>query len=139
MGPVYFSTTLGMASTTGSLEITAFHNGNATAYLPAPGTYLVKLTVVTPRLYRKGFGDHYCSTRPIVTITPNPVTVCPGTPVTLTASINANGNTMCPAYRLTLSNGTITEACRSSYQFPYIQCYGLWYVLCRAHRNGYWL
>lgn len=34
--------------------------------------------------------------RPIVTLSPNPAIICPGTSVSLVPAINANGNTMCP-------------------------------------------
>ncbi len=36
--------------------------------------------------------------KPIVTVTPNPATICRGGSVILTANINPNGNTMCSSY-----------------------------------------
>jgi len=36
--------------------------------------------------------------KPIVTVTPNPATICRGGSVLLTANINPNGNTMCSSY-----------------------------------------
>ncbi len=36
--------------------------------------------------------------KPIVTVTPNPVSICKGGSVILTANINPNGNTMCSSY-----------------------------------------
>ncbi|MEO6668307.1 MAG: PKD domain-containing protein [Ferruginibacter sp.] len=65
----------------------------------APISFLAALTVTTP--------DGCSSTKtqlvtvhpkPIVTVTPNPSTICRGGSVILTANINPNGNTMCSSY-----------------------------------------
>ena len=65
----------------------------------APISFLVALTVTTP--------DGCSSTKtqnvivhpkPIVTVTPNPSTICKGGSVILTANVNQNGNTMCSSY-----------------------------------------
>ncbi len=96
--PVFFSTTPGMISYNWQFGDNNFSYLASPEHIyPGPGTYSVTLTVTTPQ------GCVIIKTatvtvqpRPIVTLSPNPVTICPGTSVTLTANINANGNTMCP-------------------------------------------
>ncbi len=65
----------------------------------APINFTASLTVTTPD------GCTATSTqivtvhpKPIVTVIPNPSTICKGGSVVLTASINPNGNTMCSSY-----------------------------------------
>ena len=98
--PVFFSTTAGMASYNWQFGDNSFSLMASPQHIyPGPGTYTVTLTVVTPEgCTVVNNGTVTVQRKPIVTITPNPVTICPGTAVTLTASINANGNTMCPTF-----------------------------------------
>ncbi|MBK8609444.1 MAG: PKD domain-containing protein [Chitinophagaceae bacterium] len=96
--PVSFTTTAGMASYNWKFGDSSFSMTQSPQHIyPGPGTYTVILTVVTPEgCTVTNTATVTIQPRPIVTVTPNPVTICPGSSVTLTASINANGNTMCP-------------------------------------------
>ena len=65
----------------------------------APINFIAKLIVTTP----DGCIDSTIQIvtvhpKPIVTVIPNPSSICRGGSVTLTASINPNGNTMCSMY-----------------------------------------
>jgi PKD repeat protein len=61
------------------------------------GTFTVTLKTTTPEgCVKTNSATVVIQPRPIVTLSPNPVTICPGSTVLLTPTINANGNTMCP-------------------------------------------
>ncbi len=65
----------------------------------APINFIAKLIVTTP----DGCIDSTTQIvtvhpKPIVTVTPNPSSICRGGSVVLTANINPNGNTMCSSY-----------------------------------------
>ncbi len=82
-----------------------FGDGNI-SYLPNTTTHQYSTTgLVTATLIVDDYGckDTFSLTidvqpKPIVTIAPTPVIICPGTGTNLIASINPNGNTMCSSY-----------------------------------------
>jgi hypothetical protein len=95
--PVFFSTTPGMSCYWQFGDGKFSYAATPQHIYAGPGSYTVTLTATTPD------GCVITTTKvvviqpkPIVTLTPKNSTVCPGSSVTLTASINANGNTMCP-------------------------------------------
>lgn len=96
--PIHFSTIPGV-SCYWQFGDGKFSYTNVTEHIyAAPGSYTVTLTTTTPEgCVASSSTVIVIQPRPIVTIAPNNQTVCPESPVTLTASINANGNTMCPA------------------------------------------
>lgn len=75
----------------------------------ATGTYTVTLKTTTPEgCVSTNTVNVTIQPRPIVTLAPNPVTICPGSGTLLTPTINANGNTMCPtlaSYTMQWYNG----------------------------------
>lgn len=82
-----------------------FGDGNI-SYLPNTTTHQYNTTgLVTATLYVDDFGckDTFSLTidvqpKPIVTIAPTPVIICPGTGTTLTATVTPGANTMCSLY-----------------------------------------
>lgn len=132
--PVFFSTTAGMASYNWQFGDNSFSLMASPQHIyPGPGTYTITLTVVTPEgCTVVKTGTITVQPRPIVTLAPNPVKVCPGTPVVLTATMNANGNTMCPtlsAYTFQwYNNGNAVGTPTNSPTFTATN-YGTWYAI----------
>lgn len=132
--PVFFSTTAGMASYNWQFGDNSFSLMAAPQHIyPGPGTYTVTLTVVTPEgCTVTNTATVTVQPKPIVTITPNPITICPGTSVILTATMNANGNTMCPnisAYNLQwYNNGNAVGIPTNSPTFTATN-YGTYYAI----------
>lgn len=61
------------------------------------GTFTVTLKTTTPEgCVKTNTATVTIQPRPIVTLSPNPITICPGSTALITPTINANGNTMCP-------------------------------------------
>ncbi len=140
--PVSFSTTAGLI-----LHNWQFGDGKF-SYAPAPqhtyagpGTYNVVLTASTPDGCLVT-----CSTtvviqpKPIVTLTPKNSTVCPNTPVILTATMNLNGNTMCTSYNLQwYNNGVAYGAPIPVSSFPAslsVNSYGNYYAVLTGSNVG---
>lgn len=98
--PVFFSTTAGMTSYNWQFGDNSFSLMASPQHIyPGPGTYTVTLTVVTPQGCTViKTGTVTVQPKPIVTLLPNPVTICPGTSVILNATITPNGNTMCNTF-----------------------------------------
>ncbi len=140
--PVSFSTTAGLI-----LHNWQFGDGKF-SYAPTPqhtyatpGTYNVILTASTPDGCLVT-----CSTtvkiqpKPIVKLTPKNSTVCPNTPVTLTANMNLNGNTMCTSYNLQwYNNGVAYGAPVLVSSFPAnlsVNSYGNYYAVLTGSNTG---
>jgi PKD repeat protein len=107
--PVFFTTPAGMDSYYWTFGDTYFsYLQNPEHIYAAPGTYPVQLTAVTPQgctIIKNGLVT--IQPKPTVTLTIAPGTICPEGAASITATINANGNTMCPgftAYSLQLYN-----------------------------------
>ena len=102
----------------------------------APINFIAKLIVTTP----DGCTDSSTQVvtvhpKPIVTVTPNPVTICRGSSVVLTANVNPNGNTMCSSYTYQwMNNGVnIPGATSSTYSAT---GYGLYSVFLSGATPG---
>lgn len=129
--PVYFSTVGAFASYNWQFGDNNFSYAAAPQHIyPAPGTYNVTLTAVTPD------GCIVTSTKqvtiqpkPIVTIIPPAQTVCPGSPATLTASVNPNGNTMCSSYNYQWFNGNTAVGPASPSNTLTTSNYGTYHVV----------
>ena len=139
--PVSFTTTAGMASYNWQFGDNSFSMTQSPQHIYAgPNTYTVTLTVVTPEgCTATSTATVTIQPKPIVTVTPNPVTLCPGSSVTLTASINANGNTMCPtlsSYTFQwYNNGTAIGAPTVSPTFT-TSNYGTYYAVLTSTAAG---
>ena len=107
----------------------------------SPGTYNVILNASTP-----DGCPVICSTtvviqpKPTVTLTPKNTTVCPNTPVTLTATLNLNGNTMCTSYNLQwYNNGVAYGSPIVVSSFPVslpLNMYGNYYAVLTGSNPG---
>ena len=134
--PVFFTTPAGMASYYWTFGDTYFsYLQNPEHIYAAPGTYAVQLTAVTPQgctIVKNG--SVTIQPKPTVTLTIAPGTICPGGTALITATINANGNTMCPsfaAYSFQLyNNGVAYGAPIVPYTSPVsVSGYGTYYAV----------
>jgi PKD repeat protein len=107
--PVFFSTTAGLVSHYWQFGDGKFSYAPTPQHIyPSPNIYMVILTASTPDgCIVKDTINVTIQPKPIVTLTPKISTVCPNTPVTLTANINLNGNTMCSSYNLQWYNNGV--------------------------------
>jgi hypothetical protein len=133
--PVYFS-----CSTNGMSRYYWQFGDGSFSYLQNPehsytstGTYNVTLTATTPEgCVVVTNGSVTIQPKPGVTLTPNPVTICPGSSILLTASMNPNGNTMCPglsSYTFQWYNGSTPVGGPTASSSLSVSNYGTYYAV----------